>query len=140
MREILFRGKRIDGIGNRLEWVEGYFVDTKCYLDDSSEACIIPVDSIHYPHNEISEVILVSPFTVGQFTGMFDAGGRNIFEGDIMRTAVTGLKQNIGVVEFSDGAFGLRCISGDALFLCFVAGSFMVIGNIHDDPELMKKE
>lgn len=131
MREILFRGKRIDNG----EWVEGSFV----YWPEEDEVdTIVNFDNVDFPGNVFGDHVEVHRETVGQFTGMFDAGGKKIFEGDIMTTAVGGLKINTGVVEFSDGAFGLRCISGDALFLCFVAGSFMVIGNIHDNPELMK--
>lgn len=122
MREILFRGKSI----SHGMWVIGDY--TEHAFNERPTIC----DECGWDN--------VDPNTVGQFTGMFDAGGKKIFEGDIMTTAVGGLKINTGVVEFSDGAFGLRCISGDALFLCFVAGSFMVIGNIHDDPELMKTD
>ena len=112
----LYRGKeKPNG-----EWVEGFLVDAQ-HVGNWVESD--PVD----------------PETVGQFTGMTDIGGKRIFEGDIMKTAVTGLTPHTGVVEFADGAFGLRCTDGSAFFLCFVAGSFTIIGNIHDTPELTKE-
>ena len=123
MREILFRGKRKDNG----EWVEGgivsnYFVD--------GDVCILSARG---------EIFSVDPATVGQYTVMEDCTDRKIFEGDIMKTAVSGLKRHTGVVEFIDGSFGLKCTDGSAFFLCFVAGCYQVIGNIHDNPELLEE-
>ena len=79
MREILFRGKRLclD------EWVEGYFVRAKMYRSDE-ELC----EYISIPHPETegmpSDMFLVDPDTVGQFTGL-TANGKKIFEGDIIK-------------------------------------------------------
>lgn len=134
----LYRGKRKDNG----EWVEGNLFEN---------------DNTHFPMVLIGHVIMsrdkhtnelsfdgfglceVDPVTVGQFTGITDIGGKRIFEGDIMKTAVSGLTPHTGVVEYADGAFGLRCTDGAALFLCFVAGSFTIIGNVHDTPELTKE-
>ena len=134
MREILFRGKS----KHNGEWAEG-----NLFAQDDV-VTILPtptnigtgfggswwIDDGFYP---------VAPETVGQYTGLTDIGGNRIFEGDIMKTAVTGLTPHKGVVEFADGAFGLRCTDGAAYFLCFVAGSFTIIGNVHDTPELTKE-
>lgn len=112
----LYRGKeKPNG-----EWVEGFLVDAQ-HIGNWVEAN--PVD----------------PETVGQFTGLTDIGGKRIFEGDILKTAVTGIAPKTGAVLYQDGAFGLRCTDGAALFLCFVSGSCTVIGNIHDNPELLTK-
>ena len=120
MREILFRGKRKD-----VDWWE---VGDYSSYDTSDGISRSFINGFEYE---------VYPETVGQYTGSMDIGGKKIFEGDIMRTAVTGLTQHVGVVEFSDGSFGLRCTDGGAYFLCFVAGNYTVIGNIHDNPELL---
>ena len=55
-----------------------------------------------------------------------------------MKTAVSGLTQHTGVVEFADGAFRLRCTDGGEYYLGLVAGSYIVIGNIHDNPGLLE--
>lgn len=125
MRKILFKGKRTDSG----EWVYGDFRNTNGM--NPHNAFIVT-----YTNEQYNEVI---PETVGQYTNLKDICNKDIFEGDIMRTAVTGLTQHVGVVEFSDGSFGLRCTDGGAYFLCFVSGSYTIIGNIHDNPELLNK-
>ena len=79
--------------------------------------------------------------TVGQFTGMTDKNGKEIYEGDIIRF-VNGQKKVSGewvdnefiyTIEYSEGAF---CgVLGLSKALCAVE----VIGNIHDNPELIKR-
>ena len=128
----LYRGKRTrDGV-----WIEGplLFVEDKPAIYDQNA----PDSSTTWWYGEAQlwGCCEVDPETVGEFTGMTDIGGNRIFEGDIMKTAVTGLAPKTGAVLYQDGAFCLRCTDGSALFLCFVAGNFTVIGNIHDTPVL----
>lgn len=128
MREILFRGKRTDNG----EWVEGYYYKAKyCRTDD--ELC----DYITVPHpkeyNQPSSHYIVNPETVGQYIGLKDRNGTNIFEGDIVKRVWFGKKSIYQIVYDNDltsfiGRAGVR-------FTTFDYGSteFEVIGNIYDN-------
>lgn len=129
----LYRGKRTDDG----EWVEGFYVHLYDHKGNESHR-IYPGYAETDCGDYYPDWFEVDPETVGQFSGMTDIGGKRIFEGDILKTAVTGLTSHTGVVEFAEGAFVLRCTDGAALFLCFVAGSCTVISNIHDTPELLE--
>lgn len=151
MREILFRGKRKDNG----EWIEGYLVNARYYLDDSLTSIIIPTfnpysdtsDPTLYPRCEISGCEEVNPETVGQFTGLTDKNGNKVFEGDIVKTKYGRL---CVVVWFSSQV----CSCWDLQTICTVENcvhtkypdaidifkkeNLEVIGNIHDNPELLK--
>lgn len=78
--------------------------------------------------------------TVGRFTGLTDKNGVKIFEGDIVRSTETSV---IGIVQwFSEhSAFMIWCKSFNKIeFLYECAYVVEVIGNIHDNPELLKGE
>jgi uncharacterized phage protein (TIGR01671 family) len=142
MREILFRGKRKDNG----EWVEGFYVclplanyDEKVQLMTNAET------GVSY------EII---PETVGQFTGLTDKNGKKIFEGDIIHSFYANCPKNehIEKVSFFDGTFSAEGARGGFYSRLSGQGSpkhipwdksvYMieceVIGNIHDNPELLK--
>ena len=133
MREILFRGKQIDNG----EWVEGYYYKAKyCRTDD--ELC----DYITVPHpkeyNEPSSHYIVNLETVGQYTGLKDINGINIFEGDIV--SISGDFKGIYTCVWEEYHFDyelenktMRCC-----LACVYSDDIKVIGNIHDNPELLK--
>ena len=134
MREIVFRGKRIDNG----EWVEGSLI---VWPDGDTEICHTKSDVIH----ELLKATVV-PETVGQFTGMTDKNGKKIFESDICRFREWNKGEMcwIGKVHFEHQQF---MISGGpnkeckTMFeLCmsrFIPENIEIIGNIHDNPELI---
>lgn len=132
MREILFRGRK------RYEntWVEGslHVIENK-----GSEFMWILTPSIHGS-------IEVSPSSVGAYSGRTDRNGKKIFEGDIVKTwleggAHSGFSWPLGVVEFRESAFGLA--HGEYKFTPFSSYAprvlMEVVGNIHDNPELIRE-
>lgn len=148
-REILFRGKS----ANTGEWVEGFCVQ---FGETYSNIIIREIGKLNlYGVVPIYEHEIVISETVGQYTGLKDKNGRKIFEGDIIKCSdtINDIEFN-AVVEFGnpnhDYSWGyqLKHISGEKPnldILCWVdmeeTGAFIeVIGNIHDNPELVRKD
>ena len=127
MREILFRGKRKDNG----EWVYGNYGFNDTFTAEN-----------HYIFQNKAWEYFVDPATVGQFTGLTDKNGKRVFEGDIL--AMKGMEKLIieGVVRY--GTFNCTCCHG--VYGWFVDGGDIreaeymreVIGNIHDNPELLE--
>jgi uncharacterized phage protein (TIGR01671 family) len=145
MREIKFRGKakmsieELDDLYLEHEngWVYGHLVmygKTPYIVGD-----FIEVDS-EYTVNEFW--VPVYPESVGQFTGLPDKNGKEIYEGDICETVTYSGKPfgTIDVVKFSGGAFKLTDIE-DALLPIPLDDSDIqsveVIGNIFEHPHLI---
>ena len=141
MREILFRGKRIDSG----EWVYGNLnygtIEIKSIKDSYyiSDFDVNPWDKKFYP---------VIPESVGQFTGLTDKNGKKIFEGDIIKIVPDydySDDYSISKVYSYNGVF---CVDyhGDDFYSTALGflddylfdGDFEVIGNIHDNPELLE--
>lgn len=132
MREILFRGKRVDNG----EWLYGYLVkhNGRCYIyyEEPDEMC----QTGNWLLN--NEVI---PETVGQFTGLTDKNGTKIFEGDIVIQHVRETRKGSPcLVEFRKGKFQAHYISEIRFFDRYydINSYTKNIGNIHDNPELLK--
>ena len=140
-REILFKGKRKD----TGEWTEGYFfkIWDRTFL-------------LWGMTNDHPNMIEVIPETVGQFTGLTDKNGNKIFEGNIISATAldTGGGEQRAVVCFGNfidenngdeyiGFFiefdGIKTtITQLAMEEC--KNRIEVIGNIHDNPELLEVE
>lgn len=128
MREILFRGKHMSGG----VWCEGNLAVRKDGI------CIITPDDT--PCGVYGQV---DPDTVGQFTDLTDKNGTKIFEGDIVKIDIAGLIFN-AVCKFHSGSFGLvwhyMGVDRWQAFTSMCHVEYEVIGNIHDNPELMEGE
>jgi len=128
MREIKFRGREESG-----HWCYGDVTFT-----ESKERAHIRIRAAgYYPNVE------VAPATVGQYTGLKDADGREIYEGDVIRICGSN-----GIVAYGEGEFIVRFEKAPSLLSHCVGGDFSnpervtacrVIGNIHDNPELISK-
>ena len=144
MREILFRGKQIDNG----EWMCGN-------LTVWSDGCA----SIDQEPTEGSPLYAVDPQTVGQYTGLTDKNGKKIFEGDIVRIAywfgwddeqekVVPEEEYISKIYSIDGCpfcVDLIHCDGDMTPIAWLDWSYddaeiEVVGNIHDNPELLEGE
>ena len=123
MREILFRGKCKD----KGEWVEGNYGE---YYGEYS--CISILSKKIMSGSWCYDVI---PETVGQYTGLCDKNGIKIFEGDILK----GLYANGNAeVEMINGSWVGYAGKGWT-DIGYVVDRVEVIGNIHDNPELLNK-
>ncbi len=136
MREILFRGKRKDN-GN--PWIYGHLHKMDGYGTGYTEYGIQVQD---IPTSRPWS-ILVIPETVGQYTGITDKNGKKIFEGDICRNTMT---DEIVSVQWHGTMAGYvwskRRENNKYLFnfgeLFRAHDKYEIIGNIHDNPELLK--
>jgi uncharacterized phage protein (TIGR01671 family) len=133
-REILFRGKRLDNG----EWIEGGV----CIGDNCTH--IVRQITQHIKRDDYEcYAVEVYPVTVSQFTGLTDKNGKKVFEGDIIEVITCGFNSEkfTTSIVFSDCAFRMK--NGRNLFYfgqknMTTMDDARIIGNIHDDPDLME--
>lgn len=141
MREIKFRGKRLDNG----EWVHGdlLHIDGSCliYFGSKDQTSELEIDRNYVIAVEIfrDEIAVVDPSTIGQYTGLKDKNSKEIYEGDVLRWFVNDLIST-APVEYRDGAFWMvRDINtGHGVWNDWLRGEYEIFGNIHDNPELLK--
>ena len=118
MREIKFRGKRVDG-----GWIYGDLIQ---YKDGSKAIISIPFSNYGYEATEILNRDQVIPSSVGQFTGLQDKNRKDIYEGDIDKKSKCYVKyrQEICAFELVDDKDKCIVINKNSII--------EIIGNIHD--------
>lgn len=132
-REILFRGKSLE----TGKWLYGFYEDDRAEGVDFT--VIVPLLTIE--NKPVSWE--VEKTTVGQYTGLKDKNGKRIFEGDIVLQPVRETRKHSPcVIEFYNGCFMAHYKSENRFFdRRYNINSYTkIIGNIYDNPELLKQE
>jgi hypothetical protein len=135
MREIKFRGKALDNG----RWVYGSLIISKPFADEVREAwireeTILPLGAISTP---TANFVRVDPKTVGQYTGLKDKNGREIYEGALLEEGAGYLFEVIYDPKWA--RYKLQWRTKAIQFPEWNRGKQMaVIGNIHENPELLK--
>ena len=131
-REILFRGK----LEYNGKWIYG---DLLQYENGDVAIFGEKLSSFGYECTEMSKRDRVIPDTIGQYTGLKDKNGNKIFEGDILRLGdefhyfIFNIKYGSFVAASIKGGIGIR------LFQRTITNcGYAIIGNIHDNPELLE--
>lgn len=123
-RIIKFRGKDLEYdiwvYGSLLVWPDG-----EMYIAESGK-----------PGDIVLNEVEVNPSTVGQFTGLYDANGKEIYENDIVQMSIS--EDSIGVVKYStdSAAFIVQMKNSTQWF--YLWSGYKVVGNIHDNLSLLK--
>lgn len=137
MREIIFRGKNPDNG----KWYEGAYSphnwDFFGMRSDIPQIIIVSEDK--YLDGKWIEVI---PETVGQYTGLTDKNGKKVFEGDILFSSYIADSPSIEVVKWIYNGWHTQegDLTPDMIDDVGIMPYSEVIGNVHDNPRLLKGE
>lgn len=139
MREILFRAKAVnrDGGWHRTSYKNGdwvYGLITRLY-DERFETLPAEMRNVDGVNG-----IEIDYTTIGQYTGLTDKDGKKIFEGDIIKNTWTG---DVHTVNWcvDCAVWVLPCVTDErreTTFNSYSGDDYVIIGNIHDNPELLK--
>lgn len=162
MREILYRGipksdsERHFFAGIWKDNCEGSFVYGSLIISkDKYYICVSALCALNCCiNNGMTSMIEVIPETIGQYTGLTDKNGKKIFEGDICDMCFIGNVHSMKKITILYNCVGFEPVNpneehpDDRCWKCFwdsygykLWGTdyFTVIGNIHDNPELLKE-
>lgn len=124
-RKIKFRGKTESNqfiFGDLIQYENG---DTAIWEKE--------ITGYGYEATQISNRTKVDNGTIGQFTGLHDKNGKEIYEGDIISN-----ESYKGVVVYKNGSFVLDLGKSCGCVYLFCLDSLLVIGNIFDNKELLE--
>lgn len=132
-REIKYRGLKTFQIFSgetKNVWIYGFYLKRGTYGDPGPQAHIFVYENGY-------EGYRVEARTVGQFTGLFDVDGKEIYEDDILSFD----DGKIGTVEFFHGCFVVRAGVGDSVYLLYEVRDWnlKILGNRFENPELLIK-
>ena len=140
----LWCGKRLDNN----EWIVGYLMRTQSIIG-MTVSYIMQAEKSTYIFNDDyiavgDEWIPVETETIGEYTGLRDKNKKPVFEGNRIRfETISGSRERTGVIFWCAGMFYVDGqTSGGKEFICrldyIVPESIEIIGNFHDDFQLLK--
>ena len=152
MREILFRGKRIDNG----QWIYGYYIKaTHHWHNHGIHEDWVATDTVQNGGwCNVRGKYAVIPETIGQFTGITDENNNKVFEGDIVKAIIhrcygsnPQIREETKIIAYD--SLGILCLKDSEdvwsdfmnelnLSGCIDDFYFEIIGNIHDNPELLR--
>lgn len=131
MREIKYRGKRVDNG----EWVYGYYSKSTPIFEGVGHSYITPICE----NGSIDMYRKVNPNTVGEYAGLKDKNGKEIYEGDILHNEE---EDSISTINWYDlVAQFVACTSPyeeDRHLELYLSDGCVVVGNIYENPELLE--
>ena len=151
MRESCFRGKKLDNG----EWVYGFLLicDERYFIIPETKIGCVTTEWLKKGEYGFYGFVEVDPATVGRYTGL-TANGKKIFEGDVFRYGLLAVAA-VAVVKFGEYSFGsqfdMNCVgfylewTPRAMLYRKDLGFWVkqreieIIGNIHDNPELLEE-
>ncbi|MBD5112118.1 MAG: hypothetical protein HDT42_06215 [Ruminococcaceae bacterium] len=136
----LWRGKttpKCNNEGFNSIWVEGDLIHSEelCYIHPFANAVKV--------QGELGRLIVmhkVDPSTLGECTGLRDKNGKFVFEGDILRTNTGDTNERFCYYAIIWNHAGFYCNCDDTPITALFVSQDEVVGNIHDNPELLKSK
>ncbi len=137
MREIKFRGKKIDSN----EWIFGWLRQSGHQEIQKANGQYIRTEKYYQIQNNKYHFEFVTEETIGQYTGLKDKKRKEIYEGDIVKGLFNDPEEPeiIGIVRYDDCKASYMVVSKNGSeWELGCLDELEVIGNIHDNPELLE--